>query len=139
MTTSRQIDPELPVVEFRDGILGFPGLTKFVLVRLEDSGLLLDLQSVEDERVSFIVVPSAAFFPDYAPEIDDTVAARLGIVETDGDALVPLVLLVVTVGDTLGESTANLMAPIVVNSAEHVAAQVVLDDHDLSLRAPLIP
>lgn len=130
-------ETDLPVLEFADGIPGFPAATRFVLVRLDDAGLVLDLQSVDDPSARFVVVPSVAFFPEYAPEIDDVTARRLGLAgadTADGDALV---LLVVTVGASLAESTANLMAPIVVNTAAQTAAQVVLDDPSLPLRAPL--
>ena len=127
-------DLDLPVLEFAEGIPGFADATRFVLVRLDEGGLVLDLQNVDDPAVRFVVVPSVAFFPDYAPTIDDVTAARLGLAEPDS---VPLILLVVTVGASLAESTANLMAPIVVNTAAQRAAQVVLDDSSLPLRAPL--
>ncbi len=130
-------DPDLPVLEFADGIPGFPGATRFVLVRLDESGLVLDLQSLDDPAARFVVVPSVAFFPDYAPEIDDVTAVRLGLGTSDTAPADALVLLMVTVGDSLAESTANLMAPIVVNTAAQTAAQVVLDDPSLPLRAPL--
>ena len=130
-------DTDLPVLEFADGIPGFPAATRFVLVRLDESGLVLDLQSVDDPAARFVVVPSVAFFPEYAPEIDDVTAGRLGLADADTADGGPLVLLVVTVGATLAESTANLMAPIVVNTAAQTAAQVVLDDPSLPLRAPL--
>lgn len=130
-------DLDLPVLEFADGIPGFPGATRFVLVRLDESGLVLDLQSLDDPAARFVVVPSVAFFPDYAPEIDDITAVRLGLAASDTAPADALVLLMVTVGDSLAESTANLMAPIVVNTAAQTAAQVVLDDPSLPLRAPL--
>jgi len=135
--TATHDDTDLPVLEFADGIPGFPAATRFVLVRLDDSGLVLDLQSVDDPSARFVVVPSVAFFPEYAPEIDDVTAGRLGLAGADTAEGGPLVLLVVTVGATLAESTANLMAPIVVNTAAQTAAQVVLDDPSLPLRAPL--
>ena len=125
----------LPVVEMPDGLPGFPDLRRFALYPLEESGLVQELRSLEDDAVRFVVVPSVVFYPDYAPEIDDTTAHKLGLSE-DSDTE-PLVLLVVTVGDTLAESTVNLLAPVVINSSTRVAAQVVLDDATLALRAPL--
>ncbi len=130
-------DDVLPVVDVPEGLPGFPDLRRFALSRLEDSGLLLELRSLDDLDVRFVVVPSVAFFPDYAPEIDDVSAARLGLTGDDSADQEPLVLLVVTVGATLDTSTVNLMAPVVINGATRVAAQVVLDDPSLPLRAPL--
>lgn len=124
---------DLPVVRFPDGLVGFPRLKEFVLVRLEDQGLVFDLRSIEDEHVRFVVVPSVAFFADYFPVVDDLTTERLDL-KDDANTLV---LLVVNVGATIAESTANLMAPIVLNRTSRLAAQIVLDDSSLSLRAPL--
>ena len=60
-------------------------------------------------------------------------AQRLELVAAE-DALV---LLVLTAGESLASSTANLIAPIVVNRNTYRAAQVGLDHQDLPLAAPL--
>jgi flagellar assembly factor FliW len=130
-TTETALD--MPVVEFPEGLPGFPDLTRYVLVRLDDAGLVLDLQSVQDPDVRFVVVPSVAFFPDYAPTIDDRSVSLLGLSDTSA----ALVLVIVTVGRTIAESTVNLMAPIVLNPESQVAVQIVLDDPNLPLHAPL--
>jgi flagellar assembly factor FliW len=49
-----------------------------------------------------------------------------------------LVLLVVRAGDTLADTTVNLRAPLVVNTATRRASQVILDDAELPLAAPLV-
>jgi flagellar assembly factor FliW len=135
--TTTTPDDSIPVVDVPDGLPGFPDLHSFAFEPLDESGLLLEMRSLEDERVRFVVVPSVAFFPDYAPEIDDLSAAKLGLVDDVSVVQTPLVLLVVNVGATLDTSTVNLMAPVVINGATRVAAQVVLDDPSLPLRAPL--
>lgn len=82
--------------------------------------------------MQFVVAPPAVFFPDYAPDLDDDSAARLDLADAE-DALL---LVVLTVGADLATSTANLLAPIVVNTRTLSAAQVVVAD-DWPLRAPL--
>jgi flagellar assembly factor FliW len=124
---------DLPVVEIPEGIVGFPELTKYVLVRLDEEGMVFDLRSIEDERIRFVVVPSLRFFPDYQPEIDDEFAAQYSI----NDSSDALVLLVVTLGASMADCTANLMAPIVLNPHKRIAAQIVLDNPDFSVRVPL--
>jgi len=47
-------------------------------------------------------------------------------------------LLVVHAGASLGETTVNLRAPLVINVANGRAAQVVLDDPELAVAAPLL-
>ena len=79
------------------------------------------------------MLPPGPFFPDYEPEIDDDWAERLELTSSE-DALV---LVLVTPGATAGEATANLLAPVVINVRTRRAAQIVLDDAALPLRAPL--
>ena len=124
---------EIPVIEMVEAMPGFPDRTRFALVRLDEDGVLCSLKSVEDPDLRFLVVPPNVFFPDYAPEIDDTVVSALGI-ERAEDALV---LVVVNPGDRAASATANLLAPVVVNTVSRQASQVVLTE-DLPVRAPLV-
>jgi flagellar assembly factor FliW len=125
---------EIPVIEMVEPMPGFPGLTRFALVRLDETGVLSSLSSVEDPSLRFLVVPPQVFFPDYAPEIDDATAAELGLERAEDT----LLLVVVNPGDSTGAATANLLAPVLVNVATRRGGQVVLDE-DLPIRAPLLP
>jgi|SRR5690348_16891202 flagellar assembly factor FliW len=124
---------DLPVLEMVRPLLGFPESRRFALARLDDTGLLCELRSLEQVDLRFVVVPPAMFFPDYAPEIDEELAHLLG--SQDGSDL--LVLSLVTLGASPETATANLLAPLVVNHRTRLAAQVLLEDPELSLRAPL--
>lgn len=125
---------DVPVIELVQPMPGFPDASRFALVQLDDDGILCALTSLDVDGLRFLVVPPTPFFPDYAPEVDDDVATRLGLSRAE-DALV---LLVLTAGETLATSTANLVAPLVVNRSTRQAAQVVLADQDLPLAAPLV-
>lgn len=124
---------ELPVFHFADGIPGFPQIQQWALVRLDDMGTVFDLHALDGSGTRFVTVPSFSFFPDYAPEINDEIATQLELT----DAKDALVLLIVNIGADLPSSTANLAAPVIVNSTKLKGAQVVLDDTDLPIRAPL--
>ncbi|SHN41972.1 flagellar assembly factor FliW [Cryptosporangium aurantiacum] len=123
----------LPTIEFVSPMPGFPGRTSFMLVRLDQVGLLNSLRSVDDPDLRLFTIAPHQFFPEYAPEIDDETIAALGT--TDPSQL--LVLLIVTAGDSPRDSTANLMAPIVVDPMTMRAAQCVLTGSNLPVRAPL--
>lgn len=126
---------DIPVLTMVGPMLGFPEHGRFGLARLDEQGAVCDLRSLDDPELRFVVVPPGPFFADYAPEITEATAAELEA--TTAEELVALV--VVTLGDGLAEATANLLAPVLVNPARRLAAQVVLDDATLPLRAPLVP
>jgi flagellar assembly factor FliW len=132
MTTDTLV--ELPSLEFVAPFPGFPGLTRFALVALDEAGLLYALRSLDEPSLRFLVVPPAPFFPEYAPEIDDATAASLSLTRAEQ----ALLLLVLNPGDNPASATVNLLAPIVVNSETRQAAQVVLTGADLPVRAPLL-
>jgi flagellar assembly factor FliW len=125
------IDPlmGLPTIDLAVPMPGFPAHRQFVLVRLNDDGLLYAFTSIDDPELRFLVAPPEPFFPDYAPEIDDEVFAALNT--KDSDRL--LVMVVITAG--VNETTANLLAPIIVDRDSRRAMQVVLQGSGLPVRA----
>jgi flagellar assembly factor FliW len=114
-------------------IPGFPEVTSYRLVAID--AYLSRLESVEDPTLRFLVVPAAQFRPAYAPIVGDEVVADLRIEAADD----VLVLLIVHAAETLQRTTVNLRAPLLVNTVNRLAAQVILDDPDLELAAPLVP
>jgi flagellar assembly factor FliW len=133
MTTTETIT-DLPAIELVHPLPGFPEHRRFALVQLDAEGVLCQLRSLEEPDLRFLVVPPQPFFPDYAPEVSDEVVADLEI----GAAEDVIVLLVLNAGASLEATTANLMAPLVVNTATRRASQVILDDPAFPLAAPLV-
>ena len=125
------IDPlmGLPTIDLAVPMPGFPAHRQFVLVRLNDDGLLYAFTSIDDPELRFLVAPPEPFFPDYAPEIEDEVFAALNT--KDSDRL--LVMVVITAG--VNETTANLLAPIIVDRDSRRAMQIVLQGSGLPVRA----
>ncbi|HWS38533.1 MAG TPA: flagellar assembly protein FliW [Actinoplanes sp.] len=126
-------DPSLglPTISMAVPMPGFPAHREFVLVRLNDDGLLYALTSTEDPELRFLVAPPEPFFPDYAPEIENVVFSALNT--KDPDRL--LLLAVITASEH--ETTANLLAPIVVDRDSMRAMQVVLNGSNYPVRAIL--
>ena len=122
-----------PIIEFAAPIPGFPGLSRFVLVPVDDDGVLYTLHSLDDPQTQFLVVVPDPFFPHYEPEIDEATLAVLGVTDPTG----LLVLLVINAGASPAKVTANLLAPILIDPVSRRAAQVVLGDRRLPIRAPL--
>jgi flagellar assembly factor FliW len=128
---------DVPELTFVRPLPGFGDLRRFVLVELPvdegDDPVLFELRSLEDEAVRFLVAVPTAFFPDYTFELDETEAAPLGLSD-EADALV---LVLLTVGRDPASTTANLLAPVVVNARTRAAAQLILSGSDWPVRAAL--
>lgn len=150
----------LPELSFVHPIPGFAGLRRFVLVRLDppdpadavedgaeqgisddnepaesgtDESPLYELRSLERPEVRFMVVVPGAYFSDYDIDLDDQECGELGLTDS-ADALV---LVMLTVGRDAASTTANLLAPVVINARTRAAAQVILTGSDWPVRAPL--
>jgi flagellar assembly factor FliW len=124
---------ELPVLEFVAPMPGFPQERRFVLVSMDDAGMLYALRSADRPELRFLVAPPAPFFPDYTIDVDDESLEALG--GPDPDEL--LVLLMINAGDRPGDASANLLAPIVVAQRTRRAVQLILGRTGLPVRAPL--
>lgn len=123
------------VLSFPKGIPGFEGHGEWLLAGDDDNPVKW-LQSLADADVALPVTTPLTFFPDYHVDI---VRSDLSLLRTDsGDGLALLVVVSVP-ADEPWRATANLRAPIVVNTALRLARQIIVDDESLSLQAPLLP
>ncbi len=127
-------EPEpVPTIEFAAPMPGFPHHRRFLLVRLDESGHLYALTSLDEPSLRFLVAPPFLLFPEYAPELDEETLELLGV--RDPERL--LILLVIRVGESAREATANLLAPIIIDRESGRAVQAVLTGSGLPVRAPL--
>jgi flagellar assembly factor FliW len=94
---------------------------------------LYELRSLEQSDVRFMTAVPSAYFSDYEIELDDHECEDLGLIRSE-DALV---LVMLTVGRDAASTTANLLAPVVINARTRVAAQVILTGSDWPVRAPI--
>jgi flagellar assembly factor FliW len=126
---------ELPELSFVRPLPGFGDLRRFVLVELGvpegAEPVLFELRSLEEPAVRFVAAVPTAFFPDYAFDLGEDDCAELGLSD-EADALV---LVLLTTGHDAAETTANLLAPVVVNARTRRAAQVILSGSDWPVRA----
>ncbi len=131
MTEATMTDPSLglPTISMAVPMPGFPAHREFVLVRLNEEGLLYAFTSLDNPELRFLVAPPEPFFPDYAPEIDESVLAALNTKDPNR------LLLLVVISAGVNETTANLLAPIVVDQDSKRAMQVILNGTDLPVRA----
>ncbi len=113
-------------IDFPDGLVGLPALVHHELRAVPDTALF-ELVSLDDPEMGFI----AARAEDVRPGMTDALRRRSVL----GDAESLLVLLAVH-----GEPatvTANLAGPVAVDTGKGTARQLVLEDPEYPLRAPV--
>ncbi|MEC3882775.1 flagellar assembly protein FliW [Halobacillus sp. HZG1] len=119
-------------IEFPAGLPGFESYHSFVLLPVDELGTYFALQSVEEAGLSLIVTNPYHFYKDYEFDIEEE---KLGIMRTEDVA----VYNVVTLRDPFDESTLNLQAPIVMNTAVGKAKQLILNQPEYNTKHLLIP
>lgn len=111
-----------------------PGLAPhvdFALAPVDGADGLFAMRAVDDAELRLYLVDPRSVLNDYAPTLTDEQAQGLALESAD-DALI----LVVAHPGADGVSV-NLLAPVIVNRTTGVASQVILEDQDYPLRAPL--
>ncbi|MFK7918550.1 MAG: flagellar assembly protein FliW [Ilumatobacter sp.] len=131
------------LVVFPDGIPGFAGRREMVVIAGGDllgaeggdnHPTLFWLQDTSDPDLAFLTTVPWSAYPDYdiEPDLDPEI---FGSTEPEDVC----VLTIVTVRRD-GESamlTSNLLAPIVIDQRNRVGKQVILEDGDWPVQAPL--
>ena len=126
------------VVLFPDGLPGFGGAHRMVLVGAGDlvgveGGVghhsLYWLQDVVDPDLAFLTTVPWLAYPDYDIDVDPNGSSP--------DDLCVLVMVAVRREDGTATLTTNLRAPVVIDTARREGRQVILDDSDWPVRAPL--
>lgn len=128
--------PEERVLRFQAGLLGFPGLTRYVLLDTNPQSPFKWLQCLDRPDLAFVVMDPRVVKPDYTAVLRPHDVADLEI--RDEQQVLLLVLVTVPEGDPR-RMTANLLGPLVINLANGRGKQVVLVEGEYSSRHPLIP
>jgi flagellar assembly factor FliW len=122
--------PAEAILDFPNGLIGLGGRTFALLARSEESAFAW-LHSMDDPELAVPVTTPWRFFEDYAVDLADEEAERLGISGPE-DAQV---YVIVRSAAALEDFCANLRAPIlVVGNKGH---QVINQAPDAPVRAPL--
>jgi flagellar assembly factor FliW len=142
VVTTRFGYPEVVAVEPQQlvglTIVGYGEGRAFVRILDEDNPALGWLQSLDDPATCFVVADPAAFFDEYAFDVTEDVVVALDLQTAEEVE----VLVILRLGASAAETTANLVAPIVLNRRTGRGRQVILPTplkEGWSVRTPLIP
>jgi flagellar assembly factor FliW len=124
------------VVHFADGIPAFEDEHEFVIVPYDEESPYVFLQSLTTPDLAFLMTVPFVFFPDYAFELDDENQGKLNLYKLED----MLIYTLITVnGGQVQDMTANLMAPVVINTVNMQARQIVLDRSSYTTKHRLFP
>lgn len=129
--------PDDRVIDFGPGLLGFPEGHHYFIVEIEDDEDYFWIQSVELPEIAFLCIRPWDFFPDYELDVPDDIQEQIDLYDPV-DSEVFLLLTTHHEGDELVDITANLLGPIILNSRNLAARQVVLNNTEYSTRQPLV-
>lgn len=127
---------ENKIIHFPKGIPAFEEEHEFVLVPYEEESPYFFLQSAQRAELAFLVTDPFVFFPDYTAEIDDTTVDELKIQNNEN---VEIYAILTIPNGSVRYMTANLLAPIVINTENMQAKQVVMDKSNYKTKHRLFP
>jgi flagellar assembly factor FliW len=122
------------VLQFKNGIPGFLEEKSFVLLPFNTESPFWILQSTNTPELGFIITNPFQFFPTYEFDISENDKEFLQLT-SEKDVSVWTIL---TIKDPFEQSTANLQAPIVINTKNQQAKQIILNDTNYQIKEKLL-
>ncbi len=118
---------EKQIFTFEGGIPGFFEEYEFAFIPQDnntgDKPTFAYLQSLKTPELTFLLADPFAFFPHYEFTIGDELEQELG---TSANNL-PMVWVTTTILDTIENATVNLLGPLLFNTQNQKATQLILD------------
>lgn len=127
---------EKKIVHFQNGIPAFEDEREFIILPYEEDSPYYFMQSVNSPDLAFLLTIPFLFFPEYSFEVDDATMRELEI--TNHDNVFYYAMITIPNG-SIRYMTANLLAPIVLNSDNMQAKQVVLEKSNYTTKHRLFP
>ena len=124
------------IVHFPQGIPAFEEEREFVLLPYDENSPYYYLQSAQRAELSFLLTEPFVFFPDYTVEIDDATLTELKIKNQDH---VEIYTMLTIPNGSVRYMTANLLAPIILNSENMQAKQIIMDKSSYKTKHRLFP
>lgn len=121
------------IINFPWGLPGFPENKKFIPINYNEKGSLAFLQSIEAPELTFIIGDPFQLFGTYAIDVPGDDLEALEITAPEEAA----VYVILSIREGGKEVTANLTAPLVINTKKQIGRQVILINSPYHSRVPL--
>ncbi len=127
---------EKDLILFEEGLFGFEEYTKYIPLAVDDedeSGMMIYLQSVEEEHLSFLMMNPLMLMKNYAPVLSEDDLKALDAKEAGELAY----YVICVMKETPQDSTVNLKCPVAINVNSKKARQVILEEGGYGMRHTL--
>lgn len=121
------------IIEFPMGIIGFEDLKKFAIIydsEREERSKISWLQSMEEPLMALPIINPLDIKEEYNPIIEDELIKSIGN-PADEDILI---FVTMSIPSDLTQMTANLRGPIIINTANCKAMQIIVENQDYPIK-----
>lgn len=128
---------EKEIIEFPDGLYGFEKETQFTFLPFNPNveSPMEWMQSIQSPHLAFVITDPYLYVPDYKLKLLKDDKEKVGLEPNEPF----LVRSIVTIPENYTEMTANLIAPLVINSVKRIGKQFVLTSMEYDTRHYLLP
>ena len=127
---------EKKIVHFKNGIPAFEDEHEFIILPYDEESPYYFMQSLKSPDLAFLLTIPFLFFPDYTFEIDEATIKELDIKSPENVFYYSMITIP---NGSIRYMTANLVAPVVLNSENMQAKQVVLEKSNYTTKHRLFP
>ncbi len=120
---------EEKIIDFKEGLPGFPQIHRFTMMEMEDLKPFQYLQAMDDPPIALLIINPFLVDPEYHFDLPPADMEEIQCSDTrDAEVFV-----VATIPENPEEATLNLMAPIVINRNVRRGKQVILHESNYSV------
>jgi flagellar assembly factor FliW len=121
---------EKRIITIKGGMLGFPGMVRYVILDHSRESPFKWLQSVDNPSIAFVITDPLIFIPHYRISLNSIEMSEIEIEDPEK----AICFVVVNIAKDYSLITLNLQGPVIVNTEKGLAKQVVLLDSSYSIR-----
>ncbi len=125
--------PEDKIINFKEGLPGFPQAHRFAVIELDEYKPFHHLQALDNIPIALLIINPFQVHPGYEFKLSQ---ADLEDIRCANPQSVT-VYAVATIPENPADATINLLAPIVINEEGRCGKQVILHESGYSVRYPL--
>lgn len=121
------------IIHFEQGVPGFEDEKEFVVLPLAIDSPFFVLQSITTTYVAFVMVEVFTLFGDYDIVLNQEVQQSLEAERADD----VVAFTILTIQEPFQNTTANLLAPVVINTIKNKGRQLILNGTNYSTRTAI--